>query len=88
MDIFGNIKLELSFKWSMPNLEVETRWSSTFITVNRVYCAWSVLNGVSNKVKETNEMIVKGCVWEAAQQVWDFLKLSFASRKASQAQHM
>lgn len=68
-DIFESVKIELG-RAKLSVLDVETRWSSTFVMIKSAYVSCLIFNSVYNRALELSDFIITGGDWENANSIF------------------
>lgn len=85
-DLFDKCRKELDVECQLPNLDSETRWSSTFIMIKRAFAARRVLNAVVSRVEAMGDMTVTEMEWKVAERLCAFLETAAAVTEHQSAQ--
>lgn len=72
-DIFLSLCKELHCSVEIPGLDVDTRWSSTFIMIKKAYKAKRVIMSTISRIQDFNNTITD-LEWEKARKVYEFLE--------------
>ena len=73
-DVFDSVKLEFNMDVGLPELDVETRWSSTFGMLKSAYKARRLLNAVIERVPELGDSTISNADWELTKKLCEFLE--------------
>lgn len=68
-DLFETVKKELNVSCELPNMDTETKWSSTFVLISRAFKARLVLNAVVNQLEDLADYEILEMEWRLADKV-------------------
>lgn len=83
-DLFEQCKKELKIKWKLPNLDAETRWSSTSTMVKQAFHAQRVLCAVFSWVDELSDLAVSEVDWKVIKKNCNIFEGCCVSDRASE----
>lgn len=73
-DLFEEVCGELRISQELPSLDIETRWSSTFLMVKKMYEMRRAINVTVLRIPELSDNIIEDNVWEQAYKICTFLE--------------
>lgn len=86
-DVFEEVCLELGQRVSLPCLDCETRWSSTFEMIKKSFNIRRVINATASRIEELSSSLVTEAEWKTAEKVMSFLEAAASITEQQSGRH-
>lgn len=73
-DVFECVRSEMDIKQELPSLDVDTRWSSTFNMIKKMYSCRRAINATINRIIDLSDISISEGTWEKSYRVCNFLE--------------
>lgn len=73
-EIFEEVRIELGVAKTLPSVDVETRWFSTFDRVSNAYKSLRVINAVIVSIEELAHSGISNAEWDMCKEICRFIE--------------